>query len=214
MLLPLSTPLTFSRVEMPALYRQGTSPKSSPTALLRCHNPDILCFLASAVNILRLTPRASAIVQGQLQALVDSHRRNADPGGRYEFLVSLVALLNHPGGSNGDIADLSQLQASLARLKPDLMDGQMQDAAEALVALLDSSFIRGLIGECHVADLCARIHIIIINTLFILQVAARVLDSIPLSLIVSRTFSFHCRQASRRADDYVAHAFEVLLLRP
>jgi hypothetical protein len=133
---------------MPPLGQQGTSPKSSPTALLRCHNPHILCFLASAVNILRLTPRASAIVRGQLKTLADSHRCNAEPG-RYEFLVSLVALLNHPGGNDGGIADLSQLHASLARLKPDLMDGRMQDAAEALVALLDSLFIRGLIGGCQ-----------------------------------------------------------------
>jgi hypothetical protein len=55
---------------------------------------------------------------------------------RRKFLAALTEMLTRPGGDD-DVADLSELVASLAPFKPELINGRMQDASDALLAIMD-----------------------------------------------------------------------------
>jgi hypothetical protein len=101
---------------------------------LRCRNNDIKCFITCAVNLARLCPPILCWVVERARLLLGADQSDVSNTHR-DLLTSLDDLLSRP--SDNSVADLSNFVAALTPLKPDLMDGQMQDASELLAAVID-----------------------------------------------------------------------------
>jgi hypothetical protein len=108
----------------------STTSPAPPRPGLRCHNPGVLCPMVCALNILRFVPALLGFCRQRARSEVRPDHR--------QFMDDLVALLERPGGCS-DIANLSELGASFEVLRSALKSttGELQDAGEILVALLD-----------------------------------------------------------------------------